>query len=83
MRTVTDMLTALGGDITETPDGLIVRGVPSLRGGAVDAVGDHRIAMSGAVAATVCLDAVTIMGAESVAKSYPAFWDEFERLILK
>lgn len=83
LRTVTDMLTALGGDITETPDGLIVRGVPSLRGGAVDAVGDHRIAMSGAVAATVCLDAVTIMGAESVAKSYPAFWDEFERLILK
>lgn len=80
LRTVSDMITALGGDITETPDGLIIRGVPSLRGGVVDAAGDHRIAMSGAVAATVCREAVTVVGAESVAKSYPAFWDEFERV---
>ena len=80
LRTVSDMISALGGDITETPDGLIIRGVPSLRGGIVDAAGDHRIAMSGAVAATVCREAVTVVGAESVAKSYPAFWDEFERV---
>ena len=80
LRTVSDMIAALGGDITETPDGLIIRGVPSLRGGIVDAAGDHRIAMSGAVAATVCREAVTVVGAESVAKSYPAFWDEFERV---
>lgn len=80
LKTVSDMIAALGGDITETPDGLIIRGVPSLRGGVVDAAGDHRIAMSGAVAATVCREAVTVVGAESVAKSYPAFWDEFERV---
>ncbi len=80
LATVTAMLSALGGDVTETRDGLIIRGVPSLRGGVVDAAGDHRIAMSGAVAATVCREAVTVVGAESVAKSYPAFWEEFERI---
>ena len=80
LKTVSDMISALGGDITETPDGLIIRGVPRLTGGTVLAAGDHRIAMSGAVAATVCTGEVTIIGAESVAKSYPAFWEEFERL---
>jgi 3-phosphoshikimate 1-carboxyvinyltransferase len=83
LKTVSDMISALGGDITETADGLFIRGVAFLRGGTVDAAGDHRIAMSGAVAATVCRDDVTVAGAESVAKSYPAFWDEFERLRLK
>lgn len=80
LKTVSVMISALGGDITETTDGLIIRGVATLRGGTVDAAGDHRIAMSGAVAATVCREAVTVVGAESVAKSYPAFWDEFERV---
>lgn len=80
LKTVTDMLLSLGGDVTETEDGLIIRGVPRLRGGVVDAAGDHRIAMSGAVAATVSDRPVTVIGAESVAKSYPAFWEEFERL---
>ena len=81
LKTVTDMLTALGGDVTETADGLIIRGVPRLKGGIMDAAGDHRIAMSGAVAALVCDESVTIVGAECVAKSYPAFWEEFERLM--
>ena len=80
LRTVSDMITALGGHITETADGLIIHGVPRLEGGIVDAAGDHRIAMSGAVAATVCRSEVTVVGAESVAKSYPAFWTVFESL---
>ena len=80
LRTVSDMISALGGNITETPDGLIIQGVPRLKGGTVCAAGDHRIAMSGAVAALVCDREVTIIGAESVAKSYPTFWDEFGRL---
>ena len=80
LQTVTAMLTALGGDVTETADGLIIRGVPRLVGGTVDAAGDHRIAMSGAVASLVCDGSVTVTGAECVAKSYPSFWEEFERL---
>lgn len=49
-------------------------------GGTVDACGDHRIAMAAGIAATVADGPVTILGAQCVAKSYPAFWREFERL---
>ncbi len=76
LATVTAMLTALGGLVTELPDGLIIRGVPRLRGGVISAAGDHRIAMSAAIAATRCDGPVTVMGAEAVKKSYPAFWDD-------
>ena len=53
-----------------------------LLGGTVDACNDHRIAMSAAIAATVCSHPVTILGAECVKKSYPKFWEEYERLSL-
>ena len=81
LATVSAMLKALGGDVTETEDGLIIHGKPTLQGGVVDAAGDHRIAMSAAIAATVCQGAVTVCGAEAVAKSYPAFWQDFEALL--
>ena len=80
LKTVSDMISALGGDITETADGLIIRGVSRLAGGVVDSAGDHRIAMSGAVASLVCNGPVTVAGAEAVAKSYPTFWDEFKKI---
>ena len=80
LQTVSHMITALGGHITKTEDGLIIRGVPRLAGGVVDSAGDHRIAMSGGVASLVCEGSVTITGAETVAKSYPTFWEELERL---
>jgi len=46
----------------------------------IDAVNDHRIAMSAAIAATVADGPVTILGAECVAKSYPAFWQVYKEL---
>ena len=46
----------------------------------MDSFNDHRIAMMAAVAATRCEKPVTILGAECVAKSYPDFWEEYERL---
>jgi 3-phosphoshikimate 1-carboxyvinyltransferase len=73
---VTDLLKTLGADVTETPDGLIVRGGKPLHGGVVNAYGDHRIAMSAAVASLLTDEAVTIPHAECVGKSYPAFFDE-------
>ena len=51
-----------------------------LRGGTIDAVNDHRIAMAAAIAATVASGPVTILGADCVKKSYPSFWDEFKQL---
>ena len=79
VESIIAMLTALGGNAASTEDTLIVRGT-GLRGGTVDAQNDHRIAMSAAIAATVCTEPVTILGAECVEKSYPKFWAEFARL---
>lgn len=73
------MLEALGGRAEATEDTLTVYGT-GLSGGTVDAFHDHRIAMSAAIASTVCTAPVTILGAECVSKSYPGFWDEFARL---
>ncbi len=80
LAAVSALLTALGGDCTETPDGLTVRGAARLRGGTADACGDHRIAMAAAVAATVCSEPVTVLGADCVEKSYPSFWTDYRKL---
>ena len=73
-------LAALGADVTELPDGLAVRGRPLLRGGAADSFGDHRIAMAMAIAALRCEGKVTLHGAQAVGKTYPDFWEEYQRL---
>ena len=49
-------------------------------GGIVNSCNDHRIAMAAAIAATAASGPITILGAECVAKSYPAFWAEYRRL---
>ncbi len=80
LQTVTDLLTALGADITPLDDGLVIRGKEKLAGGTVSACNDHRIAMSAAVASLLCTGPVTVTGAEAVEKSYPDFWAEFAGL---
>lgn len=72
-------LRALGCDCRELPDGLVVRGSRPA-GGTVDCCGDHRIAMSMAVAASMATGSAVLCGAESCEKSYPAFFDDFKRL---
>lgn len=79
VATTVAMINALGGHAEATDDTLTVFGT-GLRGGTVDAVNDHRIAMAAAVASTACREPVRILGAECVQKSYPAFWDVFQRL---
>ncbi len=71
------MLRALGAEVAVKPDGLAVHGRECLDGGVVDSANDHRIAMSAAVASTVCRGAATVLGAQCVEKSYPGFWDDF------
>ena len=80
LRSTATMITALGGDVDELPDGLVIHGTGSLEGGTVDSWNDHRIAMSAAVAASICRKDVTVLGAECVRKSYPAFWDHLEEM---
>ncbi len=74
-----DALNALGGKVTPTEEGLIIEH-SELRGGIVDSVGDHRIAMSAAIAATICSESVTIKNAEAVEKSYPDFFRDYTNL---
>ncbi|MBQ2830179.1 MAG: 3-phosphoshikimate 1-carboxyvinyltransferase [Oscillospiraceae bacterium] len=75
-----DALTALGGEVEATADTITIRGVRSLRGGTVDARGDHRIAMMAAVLALRAEGPVTVLDAQCVSKSYPAFWRDCARL---
>ena len=80
LQTTAALLSALGGSVRELPDGLIISGRGRLSGGTADACGDHRIAMSAAMAACGCEGPVTVLGSECVAKSYPAFWEGFASL---
>ena len=81
LSTVTEVLSALGADIEEQADALVIRGREKLPGGVtVSGHNDHRIAMMAAIAATRCEKPVTITGAECVKKSYPGFWEDYEKL---
>ena len=80
LAAVTEELNKLGAQVEEHPDSLTVSGVDGLRGGTADAHNDHRIAMMLAIAATRADGPVTITGAESVRKSYPNFWEDYQSL---
>lgn len=81
IEAVVDGLRRLGAHIRATPDGFKVRGVPArLRGGWVDARGDHRIAMLGAVAGLVSREGVDVRGADAAAVSFPGFFELLESL---
>ena len=80
LQTTAALLRALGAAVTELPDGLVIEGRGRLSGGTVSAYGDHRIAMSAALAAALAESPVTVTGAESVEKSYPRFWSDLRSL---
>lgn len=79
VATVCAMLEQLGGRTEATENELIVYPA-QYHGCTIDAAGDHRIAMSAAIAASVASDRVTILGAQCVAKSYPEFWNDYRKL---
>lgn len=74
IATTAALLRALGGCVTETDDGMIIEG-GTLTGGTIDGANDHRIVMSGAVAALAATGDVTILGTGAEAKSYPQFFE--------
>lgn len=76
IETVVHELRRVGVHIEAKPDGFVVTGVPARpRGGRVDAHGDHRIAMLGAVAGVASREGVDVEGAGCVAISFPGFFD--------
>ncbi len=79
VASVIALIESLGGKAEATENTLTVYGI-GLTGGIVDSFGDHRIAMAAAIAAMTCKESVTILGAECVNKSYPAFWEDYNAL---
>ena len=65
----------LGGQIEARPDGMIITGVEQLNSGKVSSHGDHRIAMSMAIAALSARGEVTIEDAACTETSFPGFWE--------
>jgi 3-phosphoshikimate 1-carboxyvinyltransferase len=81
IATVTAALTALGGQVEATEDGMVIDGTRGLRGGAIDSHGDHRIAMLGAVAGLASAEGVEVQGMEAAAVSYPGFERDLASLL--
>ena len=73
----------MGADVQATDDGMIINGGKELHGAVIDSRLDHRIAMSFAVAAMNSDGETEILGSECVDISYPAFYRDMERLVVK
>jgi 3-phosphoshikimate 1-carboxyvinyltransferase len=77
---IVDGLGALGARISVDGDDITVDGPSDLRGATVDSLGDHRLALTFAIAGLVAAGPTTILGADSVAISYPSFFADLERI---
>jgi 3-phosphoshikimate 1-carboxyvinyltransferase len=79
---VVEGLRGLGADIEATPDGFVVRGDGTpVRGGTIDAQGDHRMAMLGAVGGLASTGGVEVVGMDAAAVSYPGFEYDLRSLV--
>jgi 3-phosphoshikimate 1-carboxyvinyltransferase len=79
---VVEGLRGLGAEIESTDDGFVVRGDGArLRGGVIDARGDHRMAMLGAVAGLASSGGVDVVGMDVSAVSYPGFERDVRALV--
>jgi 3-phosphoshikimate 1-carboxyvinyltransferase len=76
-----DGLNGLGAQIEATDDGFVVHGGTGIEGGAIDARGDHRMAMLGAIAGVASRNGVEVTGMEAAAVSYPEFEDDLRALV--
>ena len=79
LKSTSDALNNLGGNVEVTNDGLNIYHA-DLTGGIADSCGDHRIAMSDAIAATICSQPVIIKNADAIEKSYPDFFKDYVNL---
>jgi 3-phosphoshikimate 1-carboxyvinyltransferase len=75
-----DLIRSLGGGAEASSDGFQIVGTGGLEAGVVDSRGDHRIAMTAAVAATAATGPVTVRGASVAAVSWPSFYDDLEAM---
>ena len=77
---VTEGLRRMGADIQPTEDGMIIHGGKPLQGAKINSYLDHRIAMSFAVAGTICDGTMDIVNGDCVNISYPGFYKDLYSL---
>jgi 3-phosphoshikimate 1-carboxyvinyltransferase len=78
---VVEGLGGLGADIEATDDGFVVHGGTGIEGGTIDARGDHRMAMLGAIAGIASETGVEVVGMDAAAVSYPGFEADLRSLV--
>ncbi|MBM3216903.1 3-phosphoshikimate 1-carboxyvinyltransferase, partial [Candidatus Poribacteria bacterium] len=70
----------IGVEVESRPDGFAIQGPQTIHGGTCESRGDHRIAMTAAIAGLTARAPVTIHGTDCVGTSFPGFWDLLKRL---
>lgn len=81
IQVVSDVLNAMGADVTPTADGMIIKGKTVLHGASVNTFGDHRIGMMTAIAALLVKEGDVILDrAEAINTSYPSFFEDLEKV---
>ena len=83
IASVERMLKTLGADIEGTDDGCIIKGVPRLKGGRIDHLGDHRLMMSAAIASLISDGPVSMINDECWNVSYPGFVEQMRSIGLR
>jgi len=83
IKVIAANLRKMGVKVGELEDGLAIDGGGELEGAEIETFGDHRIAMSFAIAALIANSQSVIKDAECVQMSYPGFWDDLDRLIVE
>ena len=81
IATVSEALSALGGEVEPTSDGMRIEGSGGLRGGTIRSHGDHRIAMLGAIAGLASREGVEVEDMDAAAVSYPGFTEDLASLL--
>lgn len=80
LKTTAELINSLGGIAEEKPGGLVIKGVKYFKGGTADGSNDHRIVMSASVAVLKSETEVKITDKESINKSFPDYFEEYEAL---
>lgn len=80
LNAISTCLNKIGAEVIEKSDGLVIKGISKANGGSVEGYNDHRIVMSMAVAVEKCENPITITDRESINKSYPSFFEDYQKI---
>ncbi len=80
LRSIYNGLSKLGVNVIETDDGLLIEGKPNFNKTTLDGFNDHRIVMAFSIAAIKSTGRICISGAEHISKSYPSFFEDYNKL---